>query len=244
MTALELVDLHAGRDGVPVVRGLSLTVGEGELVALMGPNGAGKSTTLLTVAGVLQPLTGSVRVFGSDVTALPTHKITQLGVALVPEDRAILHSLTVEENLRLRCRTRSRSAYDGVFGYFPQLMPLLSRKAGLLSGGEQQMLALACALATRPRLLMLDEMSLGLAPLIVDRLLDRVATIARETSMSVLIVEQHAQAALERVHRAYVLSQGVLAASGTPDELLHDADLLEATYLGGLRASRGDIDRS
>lgn len=234
--ALEVTDLHAGREGVPVVRALSFTVTDGELVALMGPNGAGKSTTLLTVAGVLPTLAGTVRALGHDIGGLAAHQVARLGIGLVPEDRGIFHGLTVAENLRLRSRTRTRTGYEAAFDYFPALGPLLSRKAGLLSGGEQQMLALACALVTRPRLLMIDEMSLGLAPMVVDELLERVRIAAGENAMSVLIVEQHAQAALDRVDRAYVLNQGCLVASGTPSELLNDPAVLEATYLGSLTA--------
>ncbi|MFM7270516.1 MAG: ABC transporter ATP-binding protein [Actinomycetes bacterium] len=236
--------LDAGYDGVAVVHGLDLVVDAGEVVALLGANGAGKSTTLLTVAGLLPPIAGTLLVLDEVVhdeggrgrhvrrSALTrTWKRARRGVALVPEDRGLFPGLTVREHLRL-VPTRRADAPDP-FELFPPLAPLRDRRAGLLSGGEQQMLALARALATAPRLLMVDEMSLGLAPIIVERLLPMLRDAARRTGTGVLLVEQHVAMALEVADRATVLARGVAVASGTAAELANRRDLLEASYLGG-----------
>jgi branched-chain amino acid transport system ATP-binding protein len=232
MNALRVRGLSAGYDGVAVVHNLSLTVAAGEVVTLLGANGAGKSTTLWTVAGVLDPLAGTVEVAGRDVRGMTAHAVARLGVALVPEDRGILHQLTVAENLRLRRHRRSAVRAEHVFGYFPALADLASRKAGHLSGGEQQMLALGCALIAEPRLLMIDEMSHGLAPLVVERLLQQVRRIATDTGMAVLLVEQYVRTALAIADRGYVLRRGELVLSGSADELAGDTAALEVTYLG------------
>jgi branched-chain amino acid transport system ATP-binding protein len=227
---LELDHLRAGYGRIEVVRGLTLTVQAGEVVALLGPNGAGKTTTLLTVAGLLRPLGGSVRVNGQPVESRAAHRNARRGVALVTEDRALFPQLTARENLRLAARTRH--GVNEAVAYFDALQALLDRKAGLLSGGEQQMLAIARALATRPTLLLIDEMSLGLAPVIVDRLAGILRRVADELGVAVLLVEQHVPVALSIADRAVVLRHGDMVFSGSAGALAENPDLLHASYLG------------
>ena len=229
---LEIRGLVAGYEGVPVVRGLDLTVAEGEVVALLGPNGAGKTTTLQTVSGLLPVIAGSVEVLGGPPTARSPHKVARRGVGHVTEDRSLFFELTARQNLRLgvRGRRRQRLAQERVLGLFPELEPLLDRKAGLLSGGQQQMLALARALVAEPRLLLVDEMSLGLAPIIVQRLLPMVRAIADETGAGVVLVEQHLSMALEVADTVCILVHGEVAARG-PAADLRDRALLADTYL-------------
>jgi branched-chain amino acid transport system ATP-binding protein len=225
---LELDQLSVGYDRAPVVRDLTLTVGGGEVVALLGANGAGKTTTLRAVSGLLRPARGAIRLAGQDLAGVSPTARARLGVAHVPPDRGIFFGLTVAEHFRL-----DGTDLDAAAGHFPALRPLSGRKAGLLSGGEQQMLAIARALARRPRLLMLDEMSLGLAPVIVDRLLPVVREFATSHGTGVLLVEQHVHLALKIADRGYVLSHGELAASGPAAQLSQDRALLAASYLGG-----------
>src|SRR5580693_6049553 len=203
--ALAVRDLNAGYRGVPVVRELNLEVRPGEVVALLGPNGAGKTTTLETIAGLNRPISGTVELSGESIGGKPAHVLARRGVALVPEGRALFPGLTVHEHLRLAGR-RGRGAArpeDELLEMLPELRKCLGRKAGLLSGGEQQMLAVGRALVTRPRLLLVDEMSLGLAPVIVERLLPILRRAADELGSSVLFVEQHVALALEVSDRAY-----------------------------------------
>ncbi len=232
---LQVDSLTTGYSGVPVVWDLSLHVAPGEVVALLGPNGAGKTTTLLTLSGLVKPLKGTVSVLGHAVTAGRPHKIARLGVAHVAEDRSLFFELTVVENLRLgrvQGRRRREQSVQNALDLFPALKPLLDRRAGLLSGGEQQMLAMARALVSEPKMLMVDEMSLGLAPVIVERMLPVVRRIADETGAGVLLVEQHVHMALEIADRAYVLNHGHLALSGAASDLLERKELLEVSYLG------------
>ena len=228
MTAvLEIVELNAGYGGVPVVRDVSLTVHSGEVVALLGANGAGKTTMLLTAAGVLRPAGGEVRLLGHSVAGRRPHQIAREGLKLVPDDRGVFHALTVRENLRLGGAADLEPALE----LFPALRPLQGRRCGLLSGGEQQMLGLAKALLARPRVLLVDELSLGLAPVIVQRLLPTLRQLALERDIGVLLVEQHTQMALSVAHRAYVMRRGKIVLEGEATELRARQDLLEASYL-------------
>ena len=224
MSALSVRGLSAGRSGVPVVRGLDLEVGEGEVVALLGPNGAGKTTTLETLGGVLPALAGTVEVGGRPVRGV--RDAARLGVSYLREGRGLFTQLTVLDNVRLR--TRSRRGAAAVLRDDAVLAPLADRRVGLLSGGEQQLLALACALAVRPRVLLVDEMTMGLAPVVVKRLLATVRAAA-DDGVAVLFVEQHVHAALELAERALVLNRGQVVMQGTSGELsgrlgeLHDS---------------------
>lgn len=231
MKVLELEAVDAGYDRLPVVRGLTMHVDAGEIVALLGPNGAGKTTTLLTVSGLLPLLGGKLDVLGGGPpsTRRP-EEVARRGVAHVPEHRALFYELTVRENLRLGANRRVE--IDRVLDYFPALEPLLDRVSGLLSGGEQQMLALGRAIAGEPKLLMVDEMSLGLAPIIVERLLPVLRRLVTETGAAVLLVEQHVHLALELADRAYILNHGDVVASGSAADLASQAERLEASYLG------------
>jgi branched-chain amino acid transport system ATP-binding protein len=228
---LELNGLSVGYDRAPVVRGLTLTVNPGEVVALLGANGAGKTTTLRAVSGFLKPAAGSVKLGGRDLAGISPAQRARLGIAHVPHDRGIFFGLTVAEHFRLD--GRAAADMDAAFDHFPALRNLRGRKAGLLSGGEQQMLAIARALSRGPHLLMLDEMSLGLAPVIVERLLPVVREYATSSGTGVLLVEQHVHLALRIADRGYILSHGELAASGSAESLRTDGALLAASYLGG-----------
>ncbi len=234
MTALiEARKLSAGYAGVPAVRDLDLVVNEGEIVALLGPNGAGKTTALLTIAGYLAPLGGDVLVFGNPPKSGHPERPARSGLSFVFDDRSLFFGLTVKENLYLGYRRRRGGMPpEKVLEYFPAIKDLLRRRAGLLSGGEQQMLALARALVMKPRVLLIDEMSLGLAPVIVERLLPVLRQIVDDNNVSVLLVEQHVNLALEVADRAYVLNHGDLVLTGDAADLRERRELLEVSYLG------------
>jgi branched-chain amino acid transport system ATP-binding protein len=221
---LETRDLHAGYGDVTVVRDLNLTVSSGEIVTLLGRNGAGKTTALLTMAGALRPISGEVRFLGkADRSSLGSR--ARRGLGLMTDDRPIFFSLTARENLRL-----ARGS-DHVLALFPELERLLDQPAGLLSGGEQQMLGLAAVLAREPKLLLLDELSFGLAPVIVQRLMKAAREVA-DRGTAVVIVEQFARLALDMADRAYVLVNGRVEREGTTEELRANVGELESTYLG------------
>ncbi len=225
MTALlETAGLRAGYGNVEVVRGLDVRVDPGEVVALLGPNGAGKTTTLLTISGELEPLGGEVRVLGCRGRD-PLHVRARSGLAFVTQERAVLMSLTLSENLRV-----SRCDVGRAVALFPELEAHLDRRVGLLSGGQQQMLALARGLARGSRLLLVDELSLGLAPLVVDRLL-RVVREAADDGIGVLLVEQHVHKAMAVADRVLVMRRGVIELAGTAAEFRDRLDDIQDAYL-------------
>jgi branched-chain amino acid transport system ATP-binding protein len=233
--ALQCEDLVAGYNGVAAVRGLSLAVEPGEVVALLGPNGAGKTTTLLALSGVISPMSGTIAACGAPVRGGRSYRAARRGLAFVPDDRSLFFNLTGQQNLRLAMQRKNvRSDTRQVLEYFPALERVLDRRAGLMSGGEQQMLALGRALATKPKALMVDEMSLGLAPIIVQRLMPTIRRIASELGTAILLVEQHVDLALEVADRAYVLDRGSISLTGPADELRTQRGLLQASYMGEL----------
>jgi branched-chain amino acid transport system ATP-binding protein len=235
---LSIEGLTAGYDRAAVIRDVDLTVGAGEIVALLGANGAGKTTTLRVVSGLVKPMSGRVLFGGADLAHTSPSARAIRGIAHVPEGRGLFFSLTVADHFRLGHRGERLDA-DLAYEYFPALQELQGRRVGLLSGGEQQMLAVARALARRPKLLLLDELSLGLAPVIVERLLPVVQEFAGQSGCAVLLVEQHVHLALEVADRGYVLSHGRVVLADGVERLRADRQLLISSYLGGQVAAVG-----
>jgi branched-chain amino acid transport system ATP-binding protein len=232
---LELNEIHARYGAIIALRGVSINISKGELVALLGVNGAGKSTTLGCIAGVLRPWQGGITFEGASILGKSPEQIARLGISLVPEGRDIFPSLTVEENLRLGAFTRSeKSEYrrnlGEVFDLFPVLKERLQQPGGTLSGGEQQQLAIARALMSSPRLLMLDEPSLGLAPALVDQIFELIARL-HQRGVTILLVEQNVDRSLEIVDRAYLMNTGLIEGQGTAQQLRAHTDI-EGIYLG------------
>jgi len=232
---LSIEQLQVAYGGIRAVKGIDLKVDEGELVCLIGANGAGKTTTLRAITGLVRAAAGTVRYDGTDITRLKPHEIARRGLALVPEGRGVFAQLTIEENLAMGAFARADGGVaadvERVFGLFPRLKERRRQTGGTLSGGEQQMLAIGRALMSRPKLLLLDEPSMGLAPLMVEKIFEVIRQIAAE-GVTLLLVEQNARLALEASHRAYVLEGGLVTLSGPARELLGDARIREA-YLGG-----------
>ncbi len=235
MSMLKVSDINVYYGNIHAIKGISFEVNEGEIVTLIGANGAGKSTTLNTVAGLLKPATGNIEFEGQSLLNVPAHKIVSRGMALCPEGRRIFLQLTVQENLEMGAYTRpSAETADliaDVYDRFPRLKERYRQVAGTLSGGEQQMLAMGRALMSKPRLMMLDEPSMGLAPILVEKIFEIIGEL-NKAGTTILLVEQNAQMALSIAHRSYVLETGRITVSGTGEELLHN-DAVRKAYLGG-----------
>jgi branched-chain amino acid transport system ATP-binding protein len=232
---LEVKGLQVSYGGIRAVKGIDLAVAAGELVTLIGANGAGKTTTLKALAGLLKPASGTIHYNGADITARPAHELVRQGLALVPEGRGVFGRLTVDENLAMGAYSREDAArvaadFDRIYGLLPRLAERRRQLAGTLSGGEQQMLAIGRALMSRPQLLLLDEPSMGLAPLMVHRIFETIRAVAAEGA-TLLLVEQNAKLALETCHRGYVMESGLITAAGSASGLPADPRVRQA-YLG------------
>jgi branched-chain amino acid transport system ATP-binding protein len=235
MAMLEVENVHVYYGNIHALRGVSLTVEEGEIVTLIGANGAGKSTTLFTISGLLKPREGTVLLEGDNLSIYPAHEVVAKGVCQVPEGRRIFTRLTVQENLEMGAFTRSDRAgikqdLERTFSLFPRLKERRNQVGGTLSGGEQQMLATARALMSRPRLLLLDEPSMGLAPILVEAIFDTVREINSQGT-TILLVEQNAHIALQIAHRGYVLETGEVALSDSAENLRQN-EMVQKVYLG------------
>ncbi len=233
---LELNDVHTYYGKIHALKGITLSVERGEIVTLIGSNGAGKTTTLRTISGLLRPRQGAVRLNNESIAGAPAHKIVEKGIGHVPEGRGVFAALTVLENLEmgaflLRNNAEFERRIDRVFTVFPRLKERMHQKGGTLSGGEQQMLAIGRGLMQQPAVLLLDEPSMGLAPLLVEEIFNVIRRLNSEEGTTVLLVEQNAQAALQVANRAYVLETGKISMSGDAQQLLHDPKVIEA-YLG------------
>ena len=235
MSMLKVSDINVFYGNIHAIKGISFEVNEGEIVTLIGANGAGKATTLNTVAGLLKPASGNIEFEGTSLLNVPAHKIVNRGMALCPEGRRIFLQLSVQENLEMGAYTRSSSEIADliadVYDRFPRLKERCRQVAGTLSGGEQQMLAMGRALMSKPRLMMLDEPSMGLAPILVEKIFEIIEEL-NKSGTTILLVEQNAQMALSIAHRSYVLETGRITTSGTGEELLHN-DAVRKAYLGG-----------
>ena len=236
MAMLEVKDINVYYGAIHAIKGISLAVEEGEIVTLIGANGAGKSTTLRTISGLLKPKTGEINFLGKNIAGMPAHKIVREGISQVPEGRRIFAEMTVQENLELGAFTRTdndeiQKDFQMVFKRFPRLEERRLQQAGTLSGGEQQMLAMGRALMSRPKLVLLDEPSMGLAPLLIKEIFNIIVDI-NKTGTTVLLVEQNANMALSIANRAYVLETGRITISGDAKELAASEDIRKA-YLGG-----------
>ena len=235
MSMLKVEDLHVYYGSIHAIKGVSFEVNEGEIVTLIGANGAGKSTTLNTVAGLMKPRSGAITFEGQQVAGMPASKIVPQGMALCPEGRRVFQQMTVRENLEMGGYTRPAgeisASLDNVFERFPRLKERRKQVAGTLSGGEQQMLAMGRALMSHPKLLMLDEPSMGLAPLLVEQIFDIIRQLHADGT-TILLVEQNAQAALAVADRGYVLETGRIVTEGTGAALL-ESDAIKKAYLGG-----------
>ncbi len=232
---LKVDNINVYYGAIHAIKGISFEVNEGEVVTLIGANGAGKSTTLQTVSGLLHSRTGSIEFNGENLGKIPPHLIVRKGLAQVPEGRRIFQQMSVEENLEMGAYTRDKSELEGdlenVYKQFPRLLERRRQIAGTLSGGEQQMLAIGRALMSHPKLLMLDEPSMGLAPILVEQIFDIIRQL-NEAGTTILLVEQNAQMALSVAHRAYVMETGKITLSGTGKELA-ESDQVRKAYLGG-----------
>ena len=231
---LEVNDINVYYGAIHAIKGISFDVNEGEIVTLIGANGAGKSTTLNTISGLLRSKTGSIHFLGEDIGKVPAHKLVDKGLSQVPEGRRVFLQMTVQENLEMGAYTEKASTIpenlELVYEQFPRLKERYKQVAGTLSGGEQQMLAMGRALMSRPKLLMLDEPSMGLAPILVEQIFDIIKRL-HEAGTTILLVEQNAQMALSIADRAYVLETGKISLSGPASELLHN-DSVRKAYLG------------
>lgn len=232
---LSVKNINVYYGAIHAIKGISFEVNQGEIVTLIGANGAGKSTTLQTVSGLLRSKTGSITFMDKNISNLPAHKIVERGLAQVPEGRRVFLQMSVEENLEMGAFTKKKSSVsediEKVFEQFPRLKERRRQVAGTLSGGEQQMLAMGRALMSRPKLLMMDEPSMGLAPILVEQIFDIIVKL-NESGTTILLVEQNAQMALSVAHRAYVLETGRITLTGTGDELAASEQVKKA-YLGG-----------
>jgi len=236
MSELTLEGLTVARNGRPVVSEVSIAIPAGEVTALLGPNGAGKSSLVLGVAGVLKPESGTIKLDGDDLTGRRPERIRQAGVAVVPEGRRLLSDLTVEDNLAVACyslsREDARAGREWALELFPELQQRLDTPARSLSGGEQQMLVLSQALVSKPKVMLIDELSLGLAPVIIKRLIPAIRTVA-ESGVGVLLIEQFATVALGLANRVHVMDRGRIELSASATELKENPDLLHSSYLLG-----------